>query len=254
MVAPLATSPGSASAHGDSEGNIVGCFCGSVCSKICYVVNLFYYLSSPPCLYTAEFEVSALESHIVAQSCDQPKCLKLKWCSINTSCNANIIVKNKDATWTLLLVTFKFAWNLLLKITKLHVICIKIVLRVHVGPMKLWPFWLYKTYKYYILLGNYHLVKSNNTTNKIESFKRNYLTFWKFIFKTCTQNVFLTDDVKKYLSCNCATVSEGQTVMSLGPLWAGSIGSPSFLSSVLPHVKHSLHIETFLQDLITELR
>lgn len=53
---PLATSPGPASAHGDSEGNIVGCFSGSVCSKICYIVNLFYYFSLP-CLYGSVWSV-----------------------------------------------------------------------------------------------------------------------------------------------------------------------------------------------------
>lgn len=50
-------SPGPASAHGDSEGNIVDA------SAVLYVVKYAFTTSPPHPTYTAVFEVSALEPH-----------------------------------------------------------------------------------------------------------------------------------------------------------------------------------------------
>lgn len=65
---------------------------------------------------------------------------------------------------------------------------------------------------------------------------------------------YFLDNAQKYLSCDCASENVGRTVMALGPLWAGPIGSSSFVARMLPHLSHSLHLTAFLQELISELR
>ncbi|XP_046670256.1 TRMT1-like protein isoform X1 [Homalodisca vitripennis] len=78
----------------------------------------------------------------------------------------------------------------------------------------------------------------------------------------CEERCFLPDndgyilsreEVQSYLSCDCNSHSVGRTVLGLGPLWADAIGSPSFVALLLPHLSHSLHLTTFLQDLLSEL-
>lgn len=85
----------------------------------------------------------------------------------------------------------------------------------------------------------------------IQNILMNYNTFVKNSSKWM---IYVADKVSQYLSCSCESDNVGRTLMSLGPLWAGPLGSVSFINSLLPHVKHLLQLSSSLLELITELR